>query len=175
MNFVCLDTTRYYNLPARRIVCLRKLGYCLGCGNNTMSLSVVTDPDLLFIGNSKVDASDCTLISSLQLSQPLVIGIKVASNGDRVNTLRCPGCFAPASYSASANPEDARLSRQMNKHRHVRLLPVRDCTRAASAASRVSDATGIVQSAYSRSSRDRSAGPRTAPCRLHGRRPAPDR
>src|ERR1700693_3406439 len=62
-EFLCLDMTRYYNFPAQWIVCLRKLGYCLGSGNKTMSLPIASEPDLLFIGDSKVDASNWTLIS----------------------------------------------------------------------------------------------------------------
>ncbi len=63
------------------IVCPRKQSYCLGSGNKTMSLPVMTDPDYLFIGDSKVNARNRTLISPLQLSQPLVRGIKLRVTG----------------------------------------------------------------------------------------------
>jgi hypothetical protein len=50
-----------------------------------------------------------------------VRGIKDARNRHSVNTFgRSPGSFPPTSASISANPWDARLSRQMNKHRHLR-------------------------------------------------------
>jgi hypothetical protein len=87
MNFVCLDTTGYYNFPTQWIVCLHKLCHCFGSGNKTMSLPIKADPDELFAGDPKVNASNWPLTSPLQLSQPLVRGIKVACNGHSVNTL----------------------------------------------------------------------------------------
>jgi hypothetical protein len=65
VNFVCLDATRYYNLPTRCIVCLQKLRYRLGGSNKTMRLPIMADPNLLFIGDPKVDASNWALISPL--------------------------------------------------------------------------------------------------------------
>ena len=65
VNLVCLDAARYYNLPARRIVCLQKLCYRLGGSNGTMRLPIMADPNLLLIGDPKVDASDWALISPL--------------------------------------------------------------------------------------------------------------
>jgi hypothetical protein len=42
-------------------------------------------------------------------------------NGHSVNTCgRCPGNLTQTGDSISANPWDARLRRQMNKHRHLR-------------------------------------------------------
>ena len=72
MNLLCFDTAWYYNLPAQGIICLHELSYGLGSADKSMNLPVMTQPDRLLIGDSKVDARDWTPIPTLQLSQPLM-------------------------------------------------------------------------------------------------------
>lgn len=47
MNLLRCDRTRYYNLPAQGIVCLRELRDGLGGTDEAMSLSVMAQPNLL--------------------------------------------------------------------------------------------------------------------------------
>jgi hypothetical protein len=72
VNLLCFDTTGYYNLPAQGVICLHKLSYGLGGADKAMNLPVMTQPDRLLIGDSKVNARYWPLIPTLQLSQPLM-------------------------------------------------------------------------------------------------------
>ena len=72
MNFVCFNTTWYQNFPPSGIVCLGELAYGFGSVNDTMSLSVVANPHELFVGDSKVDTRNWTLIAPFQLPEPLM-------------------------------------------------------------------------------------------------------
>lgn len=129
VNFARVDATGQDHLPARWVVRLSKLRDGLRSGDLTMGLPVMADPNELFIGNAKVDSGNGPLVTPLQLSQPLVRGIKAASNRYGVNaSRRFFGSFPQASDAIAANPWDSGLRRQMNKHRHSRL--VRDSTRA---------------------------------------------
>jgi hypothetical protein len=72
VNFLRLNTARYYNLPTKRIICRSKLRYSLSGGDESVNLPVMTQPDWLPIADTKVDAHYRSLIPALQFSEPLV-------------------------------------------------------------------------------------------------------
>ncbi len=76
-----------------------------------MSLTVMSKPDRLVVGDAKVNAHNWSLIAPFQLSQPLVGSIKVSSHGHREHAFRrCAYSPAQTCNAVSANLRDCKAT-----------------------------------------------------------------
>jgi len=88
MDLAGLDAARYHNFPTEGVIRSSEQGNRLGGREQLMSLTVVSNPDLFFIRNAKVNSYQRSRFAPFQLPQPLVGGIKVPSYGHCKDTSR---------------------------------------------------------------------------------------